>query len=136
MMYLPSLLLIVTIIFFSACTSSNEVSAQLANTDSVEVRFANTGNDQLSHNTGDANAVKKLVQLVSKHARSGTIDCPAQPAGIILFFERGQMKQAVMFSGIHSTTNTKCRYFITKVNDKTYHTPISDEAVAFLQGIK
>ena len=125
------LLSAIAIIFFTACESGNEVSTFLASADSVEVRFANTANDQLSHNTADSKAVQKLVQLVSKGAQAGALDCPTQPAGIVLFFEKGQMKQAVMFTDIKSN----CRYFITKVNDKTYHAAIDDEAVNFLNGI-
>jgi hypothetical protein len=117
---------------FGSCNSSNEVSTLLATADSVEVRFANTQNDQLSHNTAMPEAVQKLVLLTSKEANTGALECSAPPAGIILFFEKGKMLQAVMFSDLKA----KCRYFITKVNDKTYHTPISDEAVTFLQGLQ
>lgn len=115
----------------SSC-NSNEVSTVLAKADSVEVRFANTQNDQLSHNTSTPEAVQKLAQLASGEAQTGPLECPSAPAGIILFFEKGKVLQAVMFSDLKA----KCRYFITKVNDKTYHTPVTDEAVTLLQGIQ
>ncbi len=125
---------IITILLtaFFSCTSNNEVGTLLTKADSVEVRFANQPNDQLSHNTAQQAAVQKLVQLVSQEARVGPLDCSSTPAGIILFFEKGKLLQGVMFSDL----GAKCRYFITKVKDKTYHAPITEEGVSVLQGLQ
>lgn len=112
----------------TGCESS-EVTTMLNQSDSINIQFANSQTNNL---TTDKTAIEKLAGFIGGNKKELPLECEPKPSGMIFFFQKGKPYQQVVFTDL----SQRCRYFITKLNDQTVYSEVSNEAADFLTAIQ
>lgn len=119
---------LLALVLLASC-ESNEITNELVQSDSINIQFANSPTHSMST---DKDAIKKLAGFIGRKEKTLPLECEIKPSGMIFFYLDGRSKHEVTFTDL----SQKCRYFITKLNDKTVYTVVSNEAADFLAAIR
>lgn len=119
---------LLALVLLAGCGNS-AITKELVMSDSISIQFANTTTNSMST---DKDAIQKLAGFIGGKEKELPLECEIKPSGMIFFYSNGQTKHEVTFTDL----SQKCRYFITRLNDKVVYTEVSNEAADFLTAIR